>query len=392
MTRVTRAAAVLTLAIVPALSLGGRPSFASAAEPTPEGILPIGIPVNAFTCPDGAPLAGADPWPIDEPVIIPVCGANPEGATWLDWTPPSGSAAEVIANVQNPITELNLPAWIYAGAAFNLNNGNLDTALDDQAGVPLSLVVTDATCSTQPSSGTEPCESGSGSGSNLWMHGSMLRTFTIQSAHLTGDLTPCAATGMGGCLIGTFSRTPPPIIDVPFVDIDGNAFRGDIEWAYAEGITAGCTADRFCPRDPVRRDQMASFIDRMFELAGTTTDFFSDDEGNIHEEAINRLAAAGITFGCGPASYCPGRSVTREQMGAFIARAASLREGAGRDYFSDDDGRQMETSDDLVAAAGISGGCGPWRFCPTAPILREQMVAFLHRVVAPIDPPPFPAP
>ena len=78
-------------------------------------------------------------------------------------------------------------------------------------------------------------------------------------------------------------------------------------------------------------------------------------------------------------------------MAAFISRAAALTEGAGRDYFSDDDGRALEASDDLVAAAGISNGCGAFRFCPTRAVLREQMVAFLHRVVEPIEPPPFPA-
>jgi hypothetical protein len=35
------------------------------------------------------------------------------------------------------------------------------------------------------------------------------------------------------------------------------------------GITDGCNPprnDRFCPRDPVKRDQMASFLARAFKL------------------------------------------------------------------------------------------------------------------------------
>ena len=40
-----------------------------------------------------------------------------------------------------------------------------------------------------------------------------------------------------------------------------------------------------------------------------------------------RIAAAGITTGCGPGLYCPGSGVTREQMATFLARA--LRPAAG---------------------------------------------------------------
>ena len=39
------------------------------------------------------------------------------------------------------------------------------------------------------------------------------------------------------------------------------------------------------------------------------------------EAAINRVYAAGITSGCGPARYCPTELVTRGQMAAFLQRA-----------------------------------------------------------------------
>jgi hypothetical protein len=37
---------------------------------------------------------------------------------------------------------------------------------------------------------------------------------------------------------------------------------------------------------------------------------------------INNLAGAGITTGCAPTAYCPSEPVTREQMAAFLNRAA----------------------------------------------------------------------
>jgi hypothetical protein len=44
------------------------------------------------------------------------------------------------------------------------------------------------------------------------------------------------------------------------------------------------------------------------------------------------------------------------------------------------------------STAGNSAGCGAYRYCSTSSVLREQMVAFLHRVEEPIEAPPFPAP
>ena len=71
---------------------------------------------------------------------------------------------------------------------------------------------------------------------------------------------------------------------------------------------------------------MASFLVRARAhqgrpLAATSTDFFDDDDNNIHEPNINRLAASGITGGCGTRMYCPFGIVTRGQMAAFLKRA-----------------------------------------------------------------------
>jgi S-layer homology domain len=41
----------------------------------------------------------------------------------------------------------------------------------------------------------------------------------------------------------------------------------------------------------------------------------------MFENNINRLAAAGITSGCTPTTYCPNLDVTRGQMAAFLHRA-----------------------------------------------------------------------
>lgn len=178
----------------------------------------------------------------------------------------------------------------------------------------------------------------------------------------------------------------------PFTDIEASIFAGDIEWLYAEGITGGCAATRYCPDASVTREQMASFLARMFGLPNSSTDRFTDDEGSDHEGDINRLAAAGITAGCTATRFCPRSPVTRAQMASFIVRAAALTIGTGRNYFNDDDANQHEGSIDRSAAAGITGGCDEWRYCPAGTVTRGQMAAFLHRIINPVSPPPYPAP
>jgi hypothetical protein len=66
---------------------------------------------------------------------------------------------------------------------------------------------------------------------------------------------------------------------------------------------------------------MAMFLVRALDLPLTSVDYFDDDNGKTGESSINALAASGITGGCGPRRYCPSQPVTRGQMAAFLYRA-----------------------------------------------------------------------
>ena len=176
---------------------------------------------------------------------------------------------------------------------------------------------------------------------------------------LGGNRLVVLALLLGVVAVGLQAPQPARAGHSPFTDIDGSNFKGDIEWLYAEGVSGGCTPTKYCPDDRVTRQQMASFLARWFALPATTSDFFTDDEASIHEGDINRLAAAGVTGGCTPTTFCPTAYVTRDQMASFIARAAGLTEGAGRNYFYDDNGNLHEPNIDRAAATGIaSGWCG----------------------------------
>lgn len=179
-------------------------------------------------------------------------------------------------------------------------------------------------------------------------------------------------------LCGASSSPPPTTTSDPFTDIADSKFRNDIIWIANEKITYGCTDTKYCPKGFVLRDQMATFLRRAMSLSGASKNYFSDTWGNKHQDSINRAAEVGLTYGCSGTRYCPSGTVTRAQMASFLARALNLPR-ASRDYFWDDNGNRHEDAINSVAAAGITVGCASGRYCPSGLVTREQMAAFLRR-------------
>ncbi|MDJ0496205.1 MAG: right-handed parallel beta-helix repeat-containing protein [Acidimicrobiia bacterium] len=153
--------------------------------------------------------------------------------------------------------------------------------------------------------------------------------------------------------------------------------------------------DRYCPTALVTRGQMAAFLVRALGLAPASTDYFMDDNGSLFEGDINALAAAGVTRGCNPPAndrYCPNGDVTRDQMAAFLVRAFGYDDPGAGDWFTDDDGSIFEQDIDRLRNAGVTLGCNPptnTRYCPSDPVRRDQMASFLGRALglAPLIPP-----
>ena len=164
----------------------------------------------------------------------------------------------------------------------------------------------------------------------------------------------------------------------PFRDDDGLAYEDAIIRLAAAGVTSGCSSDRFCPYGYVSRAQMATFLQRAMGLRPLSIDFFWDDTFSGHESAINAIAAAKISLGCGSGRYCPSSTVSRGEIATFLARALGLPR-ASRDYFWDDNGTVHEDSINRIAAAGISTGCGGGAYCPWGALTRGEMANLLVR-------------
>jgi len=117
---------------------------------------------------------------------------------------------------------------------------------------------------------------------------------------------------------GTFADVPCP-----------STFADWIEALASEGITGGCGDGNYCPQGPVRRDQMAAFLLKAEHgssyvpppCAGTFADVTCP---SLFADWIERLAAEGVTAGCGGGNYCPLAQNTRGQMAVFLTKTFQL--------------------------------------------------------------------
>jgi hypothetical protein len=187
--------------------------------------------------------------------------------------------------------------------------------------------------------------------------------------------------------------------DGGFFDDEGSMYEADIDALLEAGVVNGCNdkGDAFCPDDPVTRGQMAKLLVRALGLPPADTDYFSDDNDSVFEDAINSLAALGITKGCGDGLYCPDAVMNRAQVAAFINRALGLP-AADDVGFADVAGSPYLGDVNALAAAGLTSGCGEGLFCPDEIASRSQAASFVSRAMdlveeqTPEEPPPPPSP
>ncbi|MDE0655715.1 MAG: hypothetical protein OXH58_03995, partial [Acidimicrobiaceae bacterium] len=161
-----------------------------------------------------------------------------------------------------------------------------------------------------------------------------------------------------------------------------------------------CGEDMFCPGDEMKRWTMAVWLVRVLDeaepAAATESSFADVDAGNRWLAHIERLAELEITQGClvDPLRFCPDRSVNRAEMATFLERAFDL-EAADPAGFADTAGNFHEANIDALAAARITAGCqsDPPRYCPDQPVTRAEMATFLARALGLVEiPEPAPEP
>ena len=168
--------------------------------------------------------------------------------------------------------------------------------------------------------------------------------------------------------LGTESRfddvNQSPIWWVPFIE------------RMAElGVTRGCgDGTNFCPNDSVTRAQTAAFLSRAYNLVAGPDPGFSDVSSDAwYAPDVARLAASGITTGCGDGTkFCPNDSVTRAQMATFLWRA-ELGKLWRADHFE-----TLPTAADSRSAVIIANGWSPSDIGAAAPLASRLNAPLLY--------------
>ena len=110
----------------------------------------------------------------------------------------------------------------------------------------------------------------------------------------------------------------------------GQWYTGYVERAYELGIALGYEDGTFGPGGAVTRSETAALLLRALGedvAGGTVAGVFADvDPDAWYVEEVERLSQLGITTGCSisPLRFCPNDPVKRDQMGSFLARAMGL--------------------------------------------------------------------
>jgi hypothetical protein len=160
-----------------------------------------------------------------------------------------------------------------------------------------------------------------------------------------------------------------------FTDTMRTVHAAAVDCAVWWEVARGTSPTTFSPGGTLTRGQIASFLARTVAAAGVALptsppDAFDDDDGSVHERAIDQMAALGVLAGKGDRTYAPDDAVTRAQTATYLVRAHERRTGQalppGADWFSDDDGSVHEVAIGKAAAAGFTAGTTATTFGPRA--------------------------
>jgi hypothetical protein len=179
---------------------------------------------------------------------------------------------------------------------------------------------------------------------------------------------------------------------VTFPDVGGPPHGVNIACIAGFGIAQGNASGNYLPFADVRRDQMASFLERLLNVGGVelpapAAERFPDVPSNsTHKGAVERLAEAGIVEGRVDGTYAPLDTVTRGQMATFLRRTLEFATGddlvAPRSPFTDVPvGYVHARGVDVTYDLGIAQGRTATTFVPNGAVQRDQMGSFLARTL-----------
>lgn len=193
-------------------------------------------------------------------------------------------------------------------------------------------------------------------------------------------------------------RDTPPAAFADRAQID-EVHRANVDCIAALGVAEGRdgpTGLEYAPGATVLRSQMASFVARALEAAGhdlpaPSDQGFADVQGDTHEDRINQLAEIDVVFGRSDTRYAPNQEVRRDQMAAYLMRAASWAHGhqyepVSAPQFDDTEGNVHVRHIQSAYEMWVVGGRTPNTYAPADAVQREAMGSLLSRMIDLIHP------
>lgn len=215
---------------------------------------------------------------------------------------------------------------------------------------------------------------------HAWDDGAVtLRPTTVREGIRTFTCTRCEAI-----------RTEPIDrlqITVPFRDVDKDAYyAAAVEWAVAEQITNGMTADTFAPEAACTRGQIVTFLWRAAGKPmpdGMDNPFVDIKQDDYYYVAVLWATELGITTGTSETTFSPADGCTRGQVVTFLWRYAAASASDGDNPFTDVLPTAYYAPAVLWAVQNeITNGTTPTTFSPDQTCTRAQIVTFLYRALA----------
>ena len=173
----------------------------------------------------------------------------------------------------------------------------------------------------------------------------------------------------------------------PFTDVPhGSYYEEAVNWAVAQGITAGTTAATFSPDAVCTRAQAVTFLWRAAGSPAPKSDAmpFTDVAGDsYYHDAVLWAVENGVTMGTSDTTFSPDATCSRGQIVTFLWRSLKSPAAGTGTPFTDVAADAYYAEAVLWAVReDITNGTSATTFSPNADCTRAQIVTFLWRALA----------
>ena len=318
----------------------------------------------------------------------PACARFPrnflEGRTYL------GSGQVTTDGSGHGTFDVVVPVAMAAGERVTATATNPDGATSEfSQRLPFSMVPS----SGPPAAGSSITITGTNfsADATVTLGGQPATDIVVTNDHSISAKTPALSAGTANDLVVTNTDGSTGTLEkawvANFLDVPTfNLFYIYVTNLVSNAITAGIGGGLYGVEEPTLRQQMAVFILKakhgLCYTPPPCTGVFDDVPcPSTFANWIEAMAAEQITGGCGGGNFCPTNPVRRDQMAAFLLKGEHGSSYAPPDcigMFGDVPcPSQFADWIEQLAAENITGGCGGDLYCPTANANRGQMATFV---------------